>query len=180
MQRSPGERPKPQLTEAEFHDAIGPLVRNCSGAEFTADRAKDYYILLQFVPAKFLRAAVVEYLRTATEAWFPMPRVLLDLARKAKRADTERRIAIAPPCETCGCTGLVTARPRGSEVWAAFACCCVRGMQFRAHAKYDESTMETWRDQSRLVHSAPVAVLPLHEMTRRIGNIPELSAKEQP
>ena len=82
MHRSPGERPKPQLTEAEFHDAIGPLVRNCSGAEFTADRAKDYYILLQFVPAKFLRAAVVEYLRTATEAWFPMPRVLLDLARR--------------------------------------------------------------------------------------------------
>src|SRR5690348_15925253 len=98
-----------------FGEALAPLVRNCRGDAFTEEQAKDYWVILRTVPEQFLKAAVVDYLRNATEPWMPMPKVLWDLAKKARRTATIRAIAAAPDCRTCGNTGLVSARVKGQE-----------------------------------------------------------------
>lgn len=130
-----------------FAESLAPLVRVCR-TPFTADHARDYYAILRDVHPRWLCAAVVSYLRTATEPWLPMPATLLTLARKAQREELARAIAEAPACEPCENTGLVTARPRGATGWAAFACGCVRGRQYRAHPRFDPQSMETWRGVS--------------------------------
>jgi len=110
--------------------------------------AATYYAILKNVPEHLLRAAVVSYLAKATEPWFPMPAVLLDLARKAKRREQERAIERAEDCERCQNTGLVSARPIGSERWLCLSCVCVRGITFASHARFDPQSMETWREHA--------------------------------
>lgn len=163
------------LTPEEFETTMAPIYRVCREEKGATERGRQefaatYYAILKNVDARYLRAAVVQYLATATEPWFPMPAVLLQLARDARRAERQRAIENAPDCSVCENTGLVSARPRDSRQRFSSVRCvaCARGYQFAKHRPFDAATMETWREHGlRLMapEDAPPATIPLPELS---------------
>lgn len=163
-----------QLTPEEFAVIMAPIYRLCreekgGNEQGRHEFAATYFAILKNVDARYLRAAVVQYLATATEPWFPMPAVLLQLARDARRAERQRAIENAPDCPVCENTGLVSARPRDSrQRFRSLRCvACARGFQFSRHERFDAATMETWREHGlRLVGPVTAtATIPLPDLS---------------
>lgn len=173
-------RSRSDAIPAWFVEAMAPLVRRCrtENGKFSEDDARDYYAILKETKERFLKSAVARFLTEAKEPWFPMPAVLLDIARKEHRDYIRNLIETAPPCEPCQSSGLVTARLRGSDPWTSFACvACARGLQFRSLRKFDAAAMETWRDHNRrLMGDAPQKRLTVAELVEGIGDVPDRKA----
>lgn len=140
--------PRP-LSREEFAVAMAPIYRVCREENGATDKSREevaetYYAILKNVPARFLRAAVVRYLGSVTEPWFPMPAVLLGLARQARGEWKKKQREAAPNCPYCVRSGLVDARPRGTQKWRCFDCFCVHGAA-TSNKRFDPASMETYR-----------------------------------
>lgn len=149
------------LSREEFAVAMAPIYRVCreeNGAteQSRAEVAETYYAILKNVPARFLRAAVVRYLARVTEPWFPMPAVLLGLARQARGEWKQKQREAAPDCPYCGRSGLVDAKLRGTVRWECFDCFCVHGAT-ESKKRFDPASMETFRahHQSLIAQHGP-------------------------
>lgn len=167
------------LSREEFAVAMAPIYRVCREENGATDRsraevAETYYAILSHVPARFLRAAVVAYLRAATEPWFPMPAVLLGLARIARSEWRQKQRDAAPDCPYCVRSGLVDARPRGSAKWECFDCICVHAAT-ESSRRFDPASMETYRShtQKLLTEHGPAKRLLSPEAFAEHFSIPE-------
>lgn len=159
-------RSEPEPVPEWFAESLAPLVRR-HPKEFTEDDTRDYFAILGIVPERWLKAAVIKHLRTAREAWMPMPSVLLDSARDLQLKEWQHRVKMAPPCPICGSSedGMVDAvlRATGQRL-DSLACICVRGERRRGRnfPAFDPRSMETrkqWDDRTLTVDPLPTKAI---------------------